>query len=271
MFKRINVALMQPKLIGQFLNDKKRVILGYLLFLLLLLSLPIVVKSAVSQEMEIAFKESFEKEILSRNLDYKIIDYKLNNDQESKLINVEVLNSISFNEKSNYTTSNITDLIDAGIYFFNFTSDSVEFYFGYRLVKSYSYKTLSLNGIDFNKKASIKEVINAIDFIYRDNKFAYESINVISFYISEFIIVIIFIGIMTYYLGLNGPKLKRKYRFLMATYGATAYLFSSLLALLFDVYFLRIIGFIWGSFNIVSAYKHLIFLSTLNVEEKDSE
>ncbi len=271
MFKRINISLTQPKLIGQFLNDKKRAIIGYLLLLLVIVTIPAFIKSAVNEKMDYDFKTNFESEIISSELDYKIINFELSNLNNSKIINIDSQNAIAFNETIILNNLTNADLLNVKPYIFNFTEKDIEFYFGYSLVDKFSYEELELNNVDFTVKKDIEVILNAIDQVYLNNKFIYESIKVVAFYISEFISVLFFILISMLIYGFQRPKLKAKHRFTLASYSFTIYLLSSLLAQLFDMSFIKLIGLIWALFNLSSSYKHLILLSTIAFKENDSE
>lgn len=271
MLKRINISLTQPKLIGQFLNDKKRAIIGYLLLLLVIVTLPTLIKSVVSEKMDQEFKSNFESEMIRLDLDYQITNYQLSNLGTTGIIAVDSLNGVAFNEVINLNTISNIEIINAKAYIFNFTEKEIEFYFGFSLVNKFTYEELALNDVEFTNKSDISTILTALDQVYLKNKSKYESIKVISFYIAELITVLFFIILSVLIYGLQRPKLKAKYRFVLTTYSFTIFLLGSLLAQLFDFSPLKLIALVWALINLANSYKHLMLLSKIAFKENDSE
>lgn len=270
MFKRINISLTKPKLIGQFINDKKRAIIGYLLLLLLIVTIPVLIKSIVNDKMDLEFRLNFESEMISQKLDYQITDFQLSSKDSSGIISIDALNGVSLNETISLGSAN-NDLLSSKPYIFNFTEKDLEFYFGFILINKFSYQDLTLNDVDFGDKNDLDIILKAIDQVYLNNKFRYEAVKVSSFYLSELVSVLFFILISVLIYGMQRPKLKAQYRFSLAVYSFTIFLFSSLLAQLFGINGLKIIGLIWALINLMNSYKHLILLTTISVKEKDIE
>ena len=77
MIKRLNMGLVAPREIGEFIHDKLRYVFLYILFLSLIVSLPIFVKTSLQNEMDSTLKNNLANTLYTENLANSIVDYQL--------------------------------------------------------------------------------------------------------------------------------------------------------------------------------------------------
>lgn len=268
MFKRIKIALLEPKQIGQFLKDKKRVVFGYILFLLLIASIPLIIKNTFTKELNSTFKNNFKTAINNSEYLLNIVDGKLVNEEEIKLSVLDEFNGFSVNFE--YSIYNI-DANNFSIYIYNFTEEGIDFYISFSLMESYKYGDLGLSNIDFSNKEDVNKVLRAFDMIYLYNKSNYNFLSFLSFYFGELFLSLVFILISMLIYRLQPIKLKRKYRFILSTYSYTMYYFSILLENLYNVPYIKLIGIAISLFYLRIAYNHLILVSKISIKEDKIE
>ncbi|MGI6359499.1 MAG: hypothetical protein ACOX02_00440 [Acholeplasmatales bacterium] len=128
------------------------------------------------------------------------------------------------------------------------------------LYKVYSYNEINLENLNFNMKSNQdKETLRLVfTTIYKDiKKIIFPSV-IIASIVSEILTYIILVLISVWSYSYFRPKLKMRYRFILASYGFSIYLVSSLLAELYNFSLLRIGGAIIGFIFIRQAYIHLV-------------
>lgn len=275
MFKRIKISLTEPKLIGQFIKDKKRVIWGYLLFLLLIITIPMLVKSFVKKEIDPLFKKELIKEFKNNDNDYNeitISDYKLIFEEKRAQKAIDPFHAISFNSALSLDDFS-GSLLDQRLYHYNFSEDGIELYLGLNLIKKYSYQELELKDFNFNlpSKEDEDSIVSAFNAIYLENKVYFESLLVIGFYLSELFLLLFLILISTWIYKYQRPKLRARYRFNLTVYSYTIYLFFVLLGELFSIPFLKLLGILLAIIYLRMAYRQLIIISQIQIKEDEIE
>ena len=257
MFKRFYVSITQPTHINSFLRDKLPYVFLYILFLSTFASLPNIIKAAVKNNFDMPIIKNIENTLFLIETNKEIINYELNNENEEAFFSNGGLYVISFNKSVN--RFNIT---------FNFTKNTLELYFGPVLYQVYSYEELNLENLNFNMKSNQDKDTLALLLakLYQDIKPLLLPSIILAAVLSEMSLYLILVLISVWSYSFFRPKLKVRYRFILASYGFSIYLISSLIAELYDFNLFRLIGIIIAFTFVRKAYAEII-----NLRGKQSE
>lgn len=249
MFKRFYVSIIQPTQIGSFLRDKLPYVFLYILFLSIFAAMPAIITVSFKKNFDDFTIKNIENKLFLSETPKEIINYELNTLEEEAFATSDGLYVISFNKTSK--AFKIT---------FNFTKNNLELYFGPMLYKVYSYEDLNLENLNFNMKTNNDKdkLVLLFGSVYKDIKKVILPSFIIATIISEMMMYLILVLISVWSYSYFSPKLKMRYRFVLASYGFTIYLVSSLLAELYNFGLLRLIGAIAGFLFIRKAYLQLI-------------
>lgn len=261
MIKRLNAGLIAPKEIGQFIHDKLRYVFLYILFLSLIVSVPIFVKTSLQNEMDSTLKNNLANALYNENPANSIINYQLVGERNEGI----------FFQDGHFVGFKATETV-IGI-LFNFTQNSLDLYYGPVLVSSLTYQALGLDEINFNMRSSEDktQLFEALDLSYQDYKDSYILGSVISTIISEFTLCLLLILIMTGLSAYNIPKLKFKYRFVLSCYAFTIYYFLTLIGILFGTEGLRLVGIVFAQVYMRKGYAQLIEMTNINAKGESRE
>ncbi len=257
MFKRFYVSITQPTNIGSFLKDKLPYVFLYILFLSIFASLPSIIRAGVKNNFLAPVIKNIENVLFLSETNKEIINYELNTLEEEIFSTNEGLYIISFNRPTSRFNIN-----------FNFTKNTLELYFGPVLYKVYSYEELNLENINFNMKSNHdKESLTLLlNYLYKDIKPMLLPSVIIAAILDEMSLYLILVLISVWSYSFINPKLKVRYRFILASYGFSIYLVSSLIAELYDFNLFRLIGAIMAFTFVRKAY-----IEILNLRGKQSE
>ncbi len=249
MFKRFYVSITQPINIGSFLRDKLPYVFLYILFLSFFAALPSIITFGVKNNFDNLTIKNIENKLFLSETPKEIINYELNSTLEESFTTSDGLYMISFNKPNKATK--IT---------FNFTKNHLELYFGPMLYKVYSYEDLNLKNLNFNMKSNDDKnaLVSLFGFVYKDIKPIILPSIIIASIVSEMGTYLILVLISVWSYSYFRPKMKMRYRFILASYGFTIYLISALLAGLYNFSVLRLIGAIIGFTFIRKAYLQLV-------------
>lgn len=249
MFKRFYVSIFQPKLTGSFLKDKLPYVFIYILFLSLIVNIPSIIESSFQKNFNPSIKRSLESTLYKSETTATIIDYQLTTDES--LIYQADSGSYAITFNGSPTSLNIS---------FNFKKDTLELYVGPTLVNTYTYRDLELESIEFNMKKSQDRITfdHLLSKVYLDVKPLFITGSILAFIFNEFVTYILLVLISVWSYSYFRPKLKMRYRFIMASYGFSVFFITVLLANLYDFQLLRVLGVILGFSFTRKAYIYLI-------------
>lgn len=249
MFKRFYVSISQPKLIGSFLKDKRLYVFIYILFLSLIVTIPVFIEHSVQKNFSPAVVKNIENTLYANEVEGTIINYQLVKEKPETFPINETPFYISFNEANKQL--NLA---------FNFTNDALEFYIGPTLYKRYTYTELGIESLNFNMRSNVDRDIlkGLLETVFLDIKPLYVTAMTFSSLLSDIYTYVILVLISVWLYSYNIPKLKMRYRFIMASYGLTIFAVSSLLANLYHLGFIRLIGVLLGLTFTRRAYMYLI-------------
>ncbi len=249
MFKRFYVSLTQPTQMSSFLRDKLPYVFLYILFLSFFAALPSIIKVGVKNNFDNPTLKNIENVLFLSETNKKIINYELNNVEEEAYVTNQGLYVISFNKPS--AKFNFT---------FNFTKEYLELYIGPMLYKAYSYKELNVENINFNMKTNHDKDSLVLLFgnVYKDIKPILLTSNIFAAIIYEMGLYLVLVLLSMWSYSYFLPKLKARYRFILASYGFSIYLVSSLIAELYNFNLFRLIGAIIGFMFIRGAYVEIV-------------
>ncbi|MDD4824253.1 MAG: hypothetical protein PHU13_03150 [Acholeplasmataceae bacterium] len=261
MIKRLNMGLVAPREIGEFIHDKLRYVFLYILFLSLIVSLPIFVKTSLQNEMDSTLKNNLANTLYTENLANSIVNYQLIGEGNDGI----------FFQDGYFIGFKATETV-LGI-LFNFTQNSLDLYYGPVLVSSLTYQELGLDEINFNMRSSEDktQLFDALDLTYQDYKGSHLLGSVISSIINEFTLGLFLILIITGLSAYNIPKLKIKYRFVLSCYAFTIYYFLTLIGILFGTEILRLVGIVFAQVYMSKGYAELIQMTNINTKGESRE
>lgn len=249
MFKRFFSSISQPKQIGSFLRDKLPYVLIYILFLSFLASLPVIVEKSVQKNFDQSVTKGVENLLYLAETNAYIENYTFTADPMDVVMVEDGFYGVSF-----FQPAKRFSIV------FNFMETHLEFYLGPTLLKAYSYQELEIESLNFNMRTNYdKEKLNQLlSVVYQDIKPLFLTSNIIALLFNDYFTYMILVLISVWSYSYFRPKLKMRYRFILATYGFTIYSISVLLGNLYDFQLLRIIGVFIGFSFTRRAYMQLL-------------
>lgn len=256
MIKRLKAGLTEPKQLSQFVYDKLRYVFLYILFLSLVVSIPTFIKTNLQQGMDRQNKDNLINALYSKNPTNSIVDYKLIGDINDGII-FDDNQFIGF--KASETVIGIL---------YNFTETTLDFYYGPVLVSSHSYTDLGLDSINFSMRSNEDKdkLSEALNIVHNDSKDYLIVVSTISAVMSELVLGLLLILIMTGMSSSNVPKLKMKYRFVLSSYAFTIYYILTFIGILYGLSFLRFIGIIVAQMFMSKGYGQLVQITNINIK-----
>lgn len=262
MFKRIYSNLFNPSEAGKYLKDKVGYVILYILFLSLLSSIPPIIQISYTNSYEENLKETLLTGIASKKMTSEIVEYEYIGDSvEPFAVDKYMFFGVNHN---NLNSFGITFMIN---------DETLDIFVGKNNIKSYTYKELNLDNVNFNLKnnSDIEKIENALSIVYKEFKpyiVIGESIGII--FMQAFfavLLILLFVGLYSF----QEPKLLMKYRFILVSYSATVYFFTLLLDNLFGINILSLIGIFIMGFNFRKAYIKTIEIILLERKEEDQD
>ncbi|MCU0104487.1 DUF1189 domain-containing protein [Acholeplasma vituli] len=260
MLKRIQISVFQPSKIAFFLKDKMGYVFLYMALLAFIASLPIIIKSYVLSP----FTPEVEQELIGLFIQ-KAPDCAITNG-EMTCVTTDGFTykdmRIHFNEP--YDTFE-TQLV--------FEKTGLGFYANRTQIESLTYLELGMENFDFDLTETkdietFKTALVKLDANYRS---FYATGFSLGIFISNFVLYLAIAGIMALSYGVRLQKLNYRYRFIMAAYASTVYFIIALIAELYGLGILMLVGMILPFVMMAMAFNGLIRMSKVVIRKKDDE
>lgn len=260
MLKRIHISVFQPSKIAFFLKDKLGYVFLYMALLAFIAALPIMIQSFVLSPFTPSVEHELVGLFIQKAPDCIISDSKLTCTTTEGFTYNEL--KIEFSQPSDtFETQFVFETEGLGLYVNRIRYEFISY-------EELGMQNMNLNLSNPSDVTTFKLALMTLDENYR---YIYATAFSVGMFLSNLILYFAFAGIMALSYGMRMQKLNYRYRFIMAAYATTGYFIVALIAELYGLDILLLLGMILPFITMGIAFNGLLRLSKVVIRKKDDE